>query len=708
MKQAHVALLKCFDDFKFNLGKKTLIDYVKGNPNKTIQKNNLDELNSFGCLYMYSEEQLFELLKQLIKNNYLEEMYVQGIFKVVRRTSQGTKEIFERKFTFEKEKLPQLKNNYSLPIEEVSEKDLKIFKQFDFFLNSFNKEQKKTILSPHKNILCIAGAGTGKTTVLTKRIEFLVKFRGVDPKKILAITFTRKAKQEMKKRITALGIDLVQVETFNSFCEKLLRKHEKELYDQKVKVVSYKDKIKAVRNALQKHSINFHLFCEDYFTRKQRQDKSDDELFFLFVNDIFSLIDYYRNSESKIEKFYERETNSSKKRIGKIFYTLCCSLEDDLVKKGLRTFSDQLSDTITLFRKKPELIPHFEHVLVDEYQDVNQIQVDLLKKIKKNSLFVVGDPRQAIYGWRGASIDHILHYNKDFENPQILALKDNYRSAANIVQLFNTVIEPMKLPPLHAVTNVEKPIFLIEHPSERIEQTFVIEAIKNSKNPSNEIFVLARTNKILDKLSEKLSQQKIKHAIKADEEYKMVEPQEDEVVLATVHSIKGMEAKEVYVIGASSLYFPNKVPDNFIFSLAKDKHDYNKDAEELRLFYVAISRAKEKLVISYTGNYTKYLSDKSLQYLQLKLKDKSLTSFTNKNSNLDLNKNLVLKNTLKDWRSQKSKYTGLPTYSILTNDTIEQICIKKPLNKEELLNIKGMGEFKTAKYGNEIIELLSK
>lgn len=719
MEQIHIPILKCFDELKFNLGKRTLADFLKGDTNPSIERNKLEELESYGCLFKMDKMDIIRAIDILIKNKYLETQTILGGFQVIKRTSEGTKEIYEKKFTLnisENINNKNLSQKYKQKFTEtqITENDKKLFTAFDFFLGKYNEEQKKAIIEDNKTILCIAGAGSGKTTVLTKRIEFLTKFRSVKEKDILAITFTKKAKEEMESRLKENGILNTKIETFNSFCEKILKKYGEKLYNKdNVKVAEFRDKISIVNNSLKKTGVGFETFYDEYFNKRQIREKTKDELFFIFVNDIFTIIDYYKNYIQEIKPFYENEKHLSKKRVAKLIFEIAQNTEKEMKKKALRDFSDQINDTLELFEKFPEVIPKYNHILIDEFQDVNYAQYQLIKKLSPENIFAVGDPRQAIYGWRGSEIKYILDFPNDFENTSVIQLKKNYRSDKNIVDICNEIIKPLGLTNLEANENEKSvndtpSVYLIEQDNEMLEKRFILEAIKNSKNKKCEIFVLARTNRILENYSDFFRQNNLNHTIKSEEEYKNREPKEDEVVLATVHSIKGMEANEVYVISANTLSFPNKVQDNFVFALMKQDDEYDKDEEELRLFYVALSRAKSKLVITYTGNQTKFITSDVLKHLNIKEKNKKLFDFPQKETNkmLSTSNNSVLKNMLKDWRSAKSNETGLPTYMILGNETIEELTKQKPSTKPELHNIKGLGEMKIAKYGDEILKII--
>lgn len=718
MKQAHIVILKAFDEIPFNIGRKTLVDFIKGNPNVTIEKNNLDELNSYGALYMLDLGDIYRLIDILVENKLIENKIVGSGFQVLSITPQGRKEIFEKNFNFKFKQTNELNIDIDFEISKVTDSDRRLFEQFSFFLEKFNDEQKKAIISSSKSILTIAGPGSGKTSVLTKRIEFLKKFRGVKEENILAITFTKKAKEEMQSRLNELGILNVKVATFNSYCEGILRRYSDKIYETEVKVASYGDKISAVRKIMDEKGISLDSIADEYFNKRQLREKSIDELFFIFVNDIFSIIDFYKNREEDIKAFYELEKNSLKKNIAKLMYEISINVSKLIKIRNLRDFTDQIIDVLNFFRNNKDEIFKFEHILVDEFQDLNLIQFELLKIMNPINLFAVGDPRQAIYGWRGSDTKYIVDFQREFKGAEIISLKKNYRSTPEIVGVFNSLLKDSNFEYLEASRNdfEEKNIFLFEQENEKLERIFVTQAIKNSKNPKNEIFVLARTNRILENYADSFREQGIDFIIKSEETYRGsdsvdelapgAQPGIGQVVLATIHSIKGMEAKEVYVVSCNSLSFPNKVVDNFVLALVKKSDIYDKDEEELRLFYVALSRAKDKLVLTYTGNLSKFVNDEMLSYFSSKVKNKSLVSFTS-SKYLEKSTNVVLKNLLKDWRAKKANQTGLPTYMVISNNAIDDICLKLPRTKLDLQAINGLGDVKIAKYGDEILRLVN-
>ncbi|MFA7707898.1 MAG: ATP-dependent helicase, partial [Candidatus Pacearchaeota archaeon] len=497
---------------------------------------------------------------------------------------------------------------------QITEQERVLFKELDFFLSKYNDEQKKAIISQAKNILCIAGAGSGKTSVLTKRIEFLVRYRAVQPNKILAITFTRKARREMEHKLEVLGVIGVNVETFNSFCEKILKKYASLVYSRPTKLITYPEKILLMSFALKELNLTMDNATDKYFSDNQKKNKEQHQLSNLFMNDCFSVLEYFKSKNEPIYDFSE-EVDEEDFENAKIIYGVCSSLERQMKIIGLRDYIDQILDAIKFFKEKPQYIPEFEHVLIDEYQDVNAMQIELVDLIKKNNIFAVGDPRQSIFGWRGSDISFILNFSEKFEDCEKIYLVKNYRSNKKIVDFMNHSIRQMKAPDLESTKDCHSEISLTDFDSEEDEHNFVIKEILNLKSKVNgdEIFVLARTNRQLNALSTKLKANNISHVVSTDEIKKPTIANSGDITLATIHAIKGLEAKIIFVIGCSELNFPCKASDHPVIELVKmSMQEYDKEEEEKRLFYVAISRAKEKLYLTYSGKKPTYFINKEM------------------------------------------------------------------------------------------------
>jgi len=311
-----------------------------------------------------------------------------------------------------------------------------------------------------------------------------------------------------------------------------------------------------------------------------------------------------------------------------MIYEICKYLKEYMKLAGLRDYTDQVLDTINFFKANKEFIPKYEHVLIDEYQDVNAMQVELLDLLNPENIFAVGDPRQSIFGWRGSDIKYILNFPKKYPDCEIITLTKNYRSTKYIVELMNASIRDLSLPDVMPSFHGEKEIKIYEFQEEKEEFEFVVNNILNSDIEREEIFVLARTNYQLAEFSFLMKQRNILHVVKTEEINKPVFAKKGEVTLATIHSIKGLEAKMVFVIGCTEINFPCKASDHPVIELIK-LEDYDKEEEEKRLFYVAISRAKEKLYLTYSGKKpTYFINDEMIKIINTREKiQKSLNRF---------------------------------------------------------------------------------
>ncbi len=692
----YVNILIALDEIPFGVGRTLLIDFLQGDEtNESIIKNKLSSKESFGSM-SYTEDELHNIINNLLNNRLIELNSINNsIWKVLELTNKGREEIINptlnKKITFTERKTI------------ITENDKKLFEVFKEFLDNYNGPQKKAIISNNKNILCIAGAGSGKTAVLVKRIEFLIKYRSADPNKILAITFTRKAKQEMIHRLERINnIQRVNIETFNSFCEKLLLKHNNLIYENTVRIIDYKDKITMINKALFNLNINMKQAIEIYFTYQQKRSKTDEQLANIFLNDCFFVRDYFKFKNVKIDI----QSNKEHERSAQLVCSVCNYIEAYMKKYGLRDFADQLIDAISLFEKNKEVMPQFDYILIDEYQDINSVQIRLIDLLNAKNIFCVGDPRQSIYGWRGSDINYIINFKEKYPEYEEIILTKNYRSTKEIVNLINNSIKEMKLTDLESNIEGEKDIKLLKFDSEENEFEFVIQRILAANIPRNQIFVLARTNRQLNDLSELMKVREIKHIVRSDEMRRTVLANEEDVTLATIHAIKGLESEMVFIIGCTTLNFPCKGTEHPIIELIT-MEEYDKEAEEKRLFYVAMSRAKNNLYLTYSGKkHTNFITNDMLKIIDHITTDKKIDKQTTL-STLKINTPFLnIINKLKYWRSEISKEQSVPAYIIINDKTIIDIVQKMPRSKKDLENVYGLGQVKIIKYGDEILKII--
>jgi len=696
----YLLVLHALADIPFGVGKKLLIEFLQGKRiHESIVKNRLYDKEYFGSM-AYSKEELSELIDSLLLNNLIRTTALSGnrFWKVLELSAKGHKELEDP--TLYKKKLAF---NLRETRTEITESDRAKFAAFGTLLEKFNEAQKKSIISDTKSILCLAGAGSGKTTVLTKRIEFLVRYRSVDPRRVLAITFTRKARQEMRTRLDKIGgLDLVTVETFNSFCEKILRQHNNLLYEKPVRVISYRDKILLMNRAINHLGLDMGRAIAVYFTEAQRNYKTNEQLAHVLMNDCFFLRDYFKFKNQTLSESSFDIVDKEHEKSAKMVSGICTFIEQHMEKNGLRDFADQLLDTIRLFEEHKELIPEYEHVLIDEYQDVNSTQIKLADILAPPNLFCVGDPRQSIYGWRGSDIRYILNFEDKYPECEIITLTKNYRSTKCIVELINKAITNMGLADLESAQGGNKDIKLLKFGSEESEAEFVIQCILKTDCPREEIFVLARTNRQLKELSQNMKMRGISHVVRSDETRKSVVAKEGDVTLATIHAIKGLEAKTVFVIGCTGNNFPCRGSEHPVVDMVTID-EYDKEEEERRLFYVAMSRAKQSLYLTYSGKKTTtFLTPDMQEMIDGSIREAVEVSSPTKY--VSGSNDVVTR--LKSWRMATSQELGVPAFMVLHDRTLLEIAQKLPLTSQDLEGIHGMGPTKIMKYGEDILTLV--
>ncbi|MBK5226790.1 MAG: UvrD-helicase domain-containing protein, partial [Thermoleophilia bacterium] len=292
-------------------------------------------------------------------------------------------------------------------------------------LADLNEPQRRAVECPGGPLLVLAGAGSGKTRVLTHRIAFLIAAQGVKPHEILAITFTNKAANEMKDRVeTLLGpiARTMWVSTFHAACARILRKEAQQLgYQRNFTIYDAGDQVRVVKQCLKELGLDPKRFPP---------------------KGIHAVISSAKNRLIDAEAFSEMVENFFDDTVSSV-YTI---YQKKLFANNAMDFDDLLLRTVDLFLRFPDRLEHyqrsFRHILVDEYQDTNHAQymlVSLLARDHRN-VCVVGDDDQSIYSWRGADVRNILDFEKDYPEAEVIKLEQNYRSTQVILSAANEVI----------------------------------------------------------------------------------------------------------------------------------------------------------------------------------------------------------------------------------------------------------------------------
>ena len=294
-------------------------------------------------------------------------------------------------------------------------------------LQGLNDKQYLAVTSTEGPCLVIAGAGSGKTKVLTHKIAYLIQEKNIKPWEILAITFTNKAANEMKERINNLIGDLsndMWVGTFHSICVRILRRNiEKIGYDSSFIIFDTSDQKTLIKQCMKDLQIDDKMFTEKGVQAEISNAKNE-----MLEPDQYSLRakgDFRKEKIAMVYELYQRRLRENN------------SIDfDDIINFTIKIF-EQNDDTLDYYASK------FKYVLVDEYQDTNKSQFTLVKMLAKvnGNITVVGDNDQGIYSFRGADISNILNFEKDFAGTKIIKLEQNYRCTGNILKVANSVIK---------------------------------------------------------------------------------------------------------------------------------------------------------------------------------------------------------------------------------------------------------------------------
>lgn len=717
----HLSVLRLLDEMDFNVGKKLLASALRGEVNERIKRCRLDKKIYHGSLGGYDEEDLIRFIEHLLSIGLLQ-IEKSKQYTVVALSKKGVEELDNSVLSLKVDDVlsngPDLSSagddffTKSYSVSEITDSDRLLFDEFSFFLDSFTDQQKKAIICGDSRQVCIAGAGSGKTRVLTHKIVFLHKFLGVPAKDILAITFTRKAKEEMISRLNLLIPEVkIRVETFNSFAEKELLANGSKLYGTFKSMVDYRAFNDVVFKGIAHLGFTTETFVSQYFTSREKRGKEPRQLFFSFLYDFRTILDAYI-LEDKDDSFFEEKLVSApitEVITAKNVIKLVKFVADFLEKNNLRTFADQLLDVNKLYSRFPEFKKQFPWVLVDEYQDINEAQVDLLNHICSDNLFVVGDPRQSIYAWRGA--DPKILYSSIDNGATVIELTSNFRSSKSVVDFSNAIIALTNkgrhsFKPQTSESSSRGVVSVYQAPSEVDEVNAVLDAIDSLACPRNEIFILSRTNKGLEKFAQGLSDKNIKFLIRTDEKKDLSHiPSSDELTLSTVHAIKGLEAEFVFVVGASMNSYPSKVKDHRFVELLTTRPDYDRYEEERRLLYVACTRAKKELYVSYTGAPSPFLSRKVLMNVT---EDRGAFSgaFLKRQPLSTPERVENQRSALRRWRFLESKERGIPAYMIFSDKVLDQLLTLQPLTVDELESISGFGKVKISEFGLDVLHIL--
>ena len=294
------------------------------------------------------------------------------------------------------------------------------------YLKNLNNSQKEAVLTVDGPLLIVAGAGSGKTKVLTSRIANLIREKKAFPNQILSVTFTNKAAKEMQSRVSKLlgskAVGLSWLGTFHSICAKLLRKHASAVnLNSNFTIIDTDDQIRLIKNICKAENVDIKQLAPRY---------------------ILAIIDRWKN-----KGYYPNEVIINQKDIyEKTILPIYKIYQQKLVELNSCDFGDLILHVVKIFERNQDIrsiySKNFKYILVDEYQDTNFIQSKWLKLLseKNKNICCVGDDDQSIYSWRGAEIKNFLEFDQVYENTKVIRLEENYRSSQNILSVASKLI----------------------------------------------------------------------------------------------------------------------------------------------------------------------------------------------------------------------------------------------------------------------------
>jgi DNA helicase-2/ATP-dependent DNA helicase PcrA len=340
-------------------------------------------------------------------------------------------------------------------------------------LKDLNPVQQRAVLETEGPLLVFAGAGSGKTRVLTYRIAYLIEKKGIPPWNIFAVTFTNKAADEMRERVERLLGQSAQgawISTFHSACARILRRHIEPLgFQRNFVIYDEQDQERHLKSLMRELDLDFKTYPPRAFQ---------------------SAIEHLKQEGTLPDQYHPSQFNMFQKRLALVYQRY----QEDLRRNNALDFEDLLLFVSILFRRFPEILRSYQglcrYVMVDEFQDTNVTQYHLIRQIVEShrNICVVGDDDQSIYRWRGAEVGNILNFEKDFPGAKIITLEQNYRSTQSILQAANHVVLCNRFRK-EKVLWTENPegdlLTLYAAEDESDEARFVVERIMNRCVPSS-------------------------------------------------------------------------------------------------------------------------------------------------------------------------------------------------------------------------------
>ena len=582
-------------------------------------------------------------------------------------------------------------------------------------LDSLDTAQRAVVEALEGPVVIYAGAGSGKTRAITHRIAHGCNQKIYEPQKVLAVTFTTRAADEMSLRLSALGIRNVATRTFHSAALRQLKYFwPKAIGGETPKVIE--NKFKVLSAALEKTSLgNSKSSIREYLSviESAKTNRLDPD----------SLAD--PDQATAYQAYLDFTNKNNIIDFEDVLLLLVAVLED----------SEDLAD---------EVHQNYQWLTVDEYQDVNPLQQRLLELWlgENRNICVVGDSAQTIYSFAGASSKPLEDFTKKYEDASVFRLNRNYRSKPEIIDYANKLLAQMpsssaSVGSLMSTKEAGEKVAVLPFVNDSAEADWIAQSIVDllqGGQKETDIVVLARINSQLELVAAALEERGVDFWLQTGERYSIKNRLEPRITLATIHATKGLEWKNVFIMGASDGLLPYVQADSDA-----------EIAEELRLFYVAITRAKEKLFITWARSRDTGGKDRIKSRFLTKIDTETLTKANDEtefapskqrhNYKKELMRCTICDKALVsateiilqrckicpsptpqeyltaglEWRSNQAVVDDIPEFLVLSNAALEAFvdALYAAKSEEACILIPGVGVDKCAKYFEELATVLA-
>lgn len=448
-------------------------------------------------------------------------------------------------------------------------------KQYNINGYKLDKTQTKVVLSKRKKILVLAGAGSGKSLTIIARVKHLIHDLNVNPRKILCISFTNDAVENLKKDLNEKDVDIM---TFHKLALKIIGKKREVLTED------------MLMDIIIDSFSNDTLFGLYQMTKKEM---------YSLVNVFINLFKSNNYSLDMFYKFISRARNKEKILLKEIMKCYIC-YESYLKKEGLLDFNDMINDGI---KSLDYSSIRYKHIIIDEYQDTSLTKFLLIKKmlrLSNASFFAVGDDFQSIYRFTGSNIKIITNFKRYFPLGKVFKLKNTYRTPDELIKIAGKFIMKNHVQIRKKLSSTNKElnsveIIYYENLNSKINDVIATDKINN-------LFILSRNNMDLEKINViNINFRKL-----------------------TIHKSKGLQEDYVFIIGLHNNKngFPNKNKDHEILRYVNNYKEYYPYEEERRLFYVALTRCKKKVYLFVPKDNPSIFIKELIKYKKVKIREK--------------------------------------------------------------------------------------